>query len=298
MLRFDGLYKSYGVRGMEFSDRVRGLVGGAVAITGYMAPPLKAESKFFVLSREPLSICPFCESDADWPVDIVVVYLRREGPLTEAGARVTVSGRLEIGSWSDPDSGFTTRVADRGALALADVRVVFSQGGACVVAVEAAALSVAQGDLLGISGPSGSGKTTLLHVLAGLLKPNAGSVRWGDDLLTAMREDARDRWRRQHVGFVFQDFHLVPELSARDNVLLPLWFGGWRAPSEAVARATSLLEQVGIPDPERPAGAVVADLLVRSAAEVGATLVLVSHDPAMLGRMAVVRRMEKGVLLA
>jgi hypothetical protein len=114
MLRFDGLYKIYGVRGMEFSDRVRSLAGGAVSITGYMAPPLKAESTFFVLSREPLSICPFCESDADWPVDIVVIYLRRVGPLTEAGARVTVSGRLEIGSWSDPDTGFVSllRVVD------------------------------------------------------------------------------------------------------------------------------------------------------------------------------------------
>jgi hypothetical protein len=108
MLRFDGLYKSYGVRGMEFSDRVRQLAGSAVGITGYMAPPLKAESNFFVLSSQPLSICPFCESDADWPVDIVVIYLRRVAPLTAAGARVTVTGRLEAGSWSDPDTGFVS----------------------------------------------------------------------------------------------------------------------------------------------------------------------------------------------
>jgi hypothetical protein len=108
MLRFDGLYKSYGVRGMEFSDRVRALSGTAVAITGYMAPPLKAESMFFVLSSEPLSICPFCESDANWPVDIVVVYLARVAPLTAAGSRITVSGRLDTGSWSDPDTGFVS----------------------------------------------------------------------------------------------------------------------------------------------------------------------------------------------
>jgi hypothetical protein len=91
MLRFDGLYKSYGVRGMEFSDRVRQLAGSAVGITS-----------------QPLSICPFCESDADWPVDIVVIYLRRVAPLTAAGARVTVTGRLEAGSWSDPDTGFVS----------------------------------------------------------------------------------------------------------------------------------------------------------------------------------------------
>jgi hypothetical protein len=108
MLSFDGLYKSYGVRGMEFSDRVRALSGTAVAITGYMAPPLKAESMFFVLSSEPLSICPFCESDANWPVDIVVVYLARVAPLTAAGSRITVSGRLDTGSWSDPDTGFVS----------------------------------------------------------------------------------------------------------------------------------------------------------------------------------------------
>ena len=114
MLRFDGLYKNYGVRGMEFSDRLVTLSGSVIAITGYMAPPLKAESKFFVLSREPLSICPFCESDANWPVDIVVIYLRRVGPLSEAGARVIVTGRLETGSWTDPESGFVSllRVVD------------------------------------------------------------------------------------------------------------------------------------------------------------------------------------------
>jgi hypothetical protein len=107
-LAFNGLYKSFGVRGMEFSDRVRSLTGSQVDITGYMAPPLKAESTFFVLSSEPLSICPFCESDANWPVDIVVVYLRTIAPLTAAGARITVTGRLDTGSWSDPETGFVS----------------------------------------------------------------------------------------------------------------------------------------------------------------------------------------------
>jgi hypothetical protein len=81
-----------------------------------MAPPLRAESRFFVLTREPLSLCPFCQSDAEWPVDIVVVYLRRDMPLTDAGARVRVDGRLEIGSWTDPDTGFVSllRIVDAG----------------------------------------------------------------------------------------------------------------------------------------------------------------------------------------
>jgi putative ABC transport system ATP-binding protein len=219
---------------------------------------------------------------------------------------------------------------------LSGVRVVFAQGRASsVVAVDAGHLAVEQGTLLGISGPSGSGKTTLLHVLAGLQTPTMGRVRWGADELVGMSEKARDSWRRQHVGFVFQDFHLVPELTARENVLLPLWFARWAVGADAFARATALLQQVGVPDPDRRAsvlsrgeqqrvaiarallcgprliladeptasldaetGAVVADLLVRSAKAAGATLILVSHDPAMLARMQVVRRMDKGVLLA
>jgi hypothetical protein len=107
-LTFAGLYKSIGVRGMEFSDQVRQRAGQRVAIRGYMAPPLKAESRFFVLSSEPLALCPFCQSDADWPVDIVVIYLNRVMPLLSAGQRIDVEGRLELGSWQDPESGFVS----------------------------------------------------------------------------------------------------------------------------------------------------------------------------------------------
>ena len=226
------------------------------------------------------------------------------------------------------------RVPDHGCLTLSDLRVTFGPAAAPVLAVDAASLSVAQGELLGISGPSGSGKTSFLHALAGLLTPACGTIGWGDAILTTMGETARDRWRREHVGFVFQDFHLVPELSALDNVLLTRWFGHWSAGEAATGRAMGLLADVGVPAHRRAAvlsrgeqqrvaiarallsrprliladeptasldaetGAVVADLLVRSARETGATLILVSHDPAMLARMAVVRRMDKGVLLA
>ena len=109
-LSFDGLYKSFGVRGFAFADRVLALKGQVVSLTGYMAPPLRAESSFFVLTREPIAICPFCQSDADWPVDIVVIYLRAETPLVSAGARVAVGGTLDLGSWTDPDSGFVSQI--------------------------------------------------------------------------------------------------------------------------------------------------------------------------------------------
>jgi len=109
-IRFEGLYKSFGVLGFEFSDNVTALRGKDVRIAGYMAPPLKPESHFFVLTREPLAICPFCQSDADWPVDIVVVFMRAATPMVSAGQKVAVSGRLEIGSSTDAETGFVSQI--------------------------------------------------------------------------------------------------------------------------------------------------------------------------------------------
>ena len=84
--------------------------GHRVSLTGYMAPPLAVEATFFVLTREPAAICPFCQSDADWPADIVVVTLSRATPLVSAGTRVTVTGRLEVGSATDPVTGFVSQL--------------------------------------------------------------------------------------------------------------------------------------------------------------------------------------------
>ena len=107
---FDGLYKSFGVLGFEFSDRVQALKGQRIRITGFMAPPLKVESRFFVLTRQPLAICPFCQSDADWPVDIVAVFLKDMTPLFAEGRRVLTTGRLEIGSATDAETGFVSQI--------------------------------------------------------------------------------------------------------------------------------------------------------------------------------------------
>lgn len=109
-LTFDVLYKSFGVLGFQFSDRATFLRGKPVRMIGYMAPPLKSESHFFVLTREPLAICPFCQSDADWPVDIVVVFMRAATPMVSAGQKVAVSGRLEIGSSTDAETGFVSQI--------------------------------------------------------------------------------------------------------------------------------------------------------------------------------------------
>jgi hypothetical protein len=115
LISFGGLYKSFGVLGYEFADHVKSRAGRTVAMMGYMAPPLSVESDFFVLTREPLAICPFCQSDADWPVDILVVYLARATPLVTAGARIMVTGRLEVGSWTDPATGFMSQIRLRDA---------------------------------------------------------------------------------------------------------------------------------------------------------------------------------------
>ncbi|WP_027486727.1 hypothetical protein [Allorhizobium undicola] len=105
---FDQLYGKVGVLGLEFSDLVKQQAGRIVTMQGFMAPPLKAEATFFVLTEIPMALCPFCSSDADWPDNIVVVYLDRKQTFVQPSARIAVTGRLEMGSWTDPDTGFVS----------------------------------------------------------------------------------------------------------------------------------------------------------------------------------------------
>ena len=114
-LGFGDLYKSFGVTGLTFSDAVQALKGQSVQMTGFMAPPLKAEAKFFVLSEIPLSICPFCSSDADWPDDIVVVYLQKKQTFVQYNAGIRVTGILDVGPWIDPETGFVSQLRLRDA---------------------------------------------------------------------------------------------------------------------------------------------------------------------------------------
>jgi len=109
-MRFEEMYKASGVLGLEMSDKLVALNGKPVEIAGFMAPPLKAEAGFFVLTREPVSLCPFCNSDADWPSDIIVVYLRDGVRYTQTNRAIAVSGTLEIGSKLDPKTGFVSLV--------------------------------------------------------------------------------------------------------------------------------------------------------------------------------------------
>ena len=109
-LSFQELYQTRGVLGMVFSEKTRALDHKEVRILGFMAPPLKPEVKFFVLTRAPVALCPFCNSDADWPSDIVVVYPKAREGWSQDGLPVAVRGTLEVGSKVDRETGFVSLV--------------------------------------------------------------------------------------------------------------------------------------------------------------------------------------------
>ena len=115
------------------------------------------------------------------------------------------------------------------------------------------ALDLAPGRLVTLSGPSGSGKSTLLYLLSGLLVPAGGAVVWDGTDLAGLGEGARDRWRLRYAGFVFQNFHLIEELSPLDNVLVPVWFTAFRT-HHWRDRARALLARFGVPEGRRHAG--------------------------------------------
>lgn len=107
-------------------------------------------------------------------------------------------------------------------------------------------LQIARAGITAISGASGSGKTTLLHCLTGIHQPTSGGIRMHETQINALGEANRDTWRRTQVGLVFQDFQLVPEMTALQNVLLPTHFARTSLPSD---RASALLENFGITQP-------------------------------------------------
>ena len=107
-LSFEELYIK-GVLGFSFSPRTKALAGKSAQVTGFMAPPLRVEGRFFVLTKAPVSLCPFCNSDADWPMDILVVYLKSEQTFVQLNRPLLVTGRLELGSFTDSDTGFVSQ---------------------------------------------------------------------------------------------------------------------------------------------------------------------------------------------
>lgn len=121
----------------------------------------------------------------------------------------------------------------------------FGSGEARVEIFRGVDLTVRAGDLLAITGPSGCGKSTLLHLLAGLDTPDAGAVRVDGTDWTALAPEARAALRGATIGFVFQFHHLLPELTAEENVALPLFLAG-RSEAEGRKEAGEVLERVGL----------------------------------------------------
>jgi putative ABC transport system ATP-binding protein len=117
-------------------------------------------------------------------------------------------------------------------------------------ALRGADVTVASGEILAVMGPSGSGKSTLLHCLAGILPPDSGEVWFGDIRLDEMRDQERSALRRRSFGFVFQFGQLVPELTAEENVALPLLLNGGRR-TDALKKARSWFERLGLEGKEK-----------------------------------------------
>ncbi|WP_412504325.1 hypothetical protein [Roseovarius sp. SYSU LYC5161] len=96
--------------GRDFSPLARDLEGTTIDVDGYMAPPLQADSTFFVLTKIPMSVCPFCETEAEWPDDILAIYTRRKFDTVPFNRKIVVTGALALGSYRDPDTGFLSMV--------------------------------------------------------------------------------------------------------------------------------------------------------------------------------------------
>ena len=189
-------------------------------------------------------------------------------------------------------------------------------GGHVVSILKGLNFEVPRKQMVSIVGPSGSGKSTLLGLLAGLDKPTAGSIRLNDQEITTWTESQLAHFRRQNIGYLFQAFHLIPTLTALENVMLPMELSN---DSSASDRARDLLEAVGLQDRQahyptqlsggeqqrvavarafscRPpilladeptgnldsvTGQLVIDLLLRLHRDQGSTLLLVTHDPTL-----------------
>lgn len=119
-ITFDDMYAGSSVLGLTFSDTLKKLSGQRIRIQGFMAPPLKAEADFLVLTKEPVSLCPFCNSDQDWPNDIILVKLGKHRDFVQSNTLIEVTGLLQIGSETDEKTGFVSLVR----LVDADYRIV------------------------------------------------------------------------------------------------------------------------------------------------------------------------------
>src|SRR5229473_8074192 len=214
------------------------------------------------------------------------------------------------------------------------VHKYFTRGSEQIDVLQDLSLEVQEGEFLGLMGPSGSGKTTLLNLIAGLDKPSQGEVWVGGQLISNMSEGELARWRTRHIGFIFQFYHLLPVLTAYENVELPLLLLPLSAAQrrQQVTMALDLValsdrmkhrpgqlsggqqQRVGIAraivtDPtlivaDEPTGDLdsksadeILDLLSELHASMGKTIIMVTHDPRAAARAERVLHLEKGQLV-
>jgi putative ABC transport system ATP-binding protein len=214
---------------------------------------------------------------------------------------------------------------------LNDVHLTLPSEAGPVDILRGVGLSVPRGETVGLVGPSGSGKSTLMAVMAGLERPNRGRVQVAGHPLQDLGEDALALFRRDHVGIVFQSFHLIPTMSALENVAMPLEFAGVR---DAFAGAEAALVEVGLQHRlshypsqlsggeqqrvalaravvRRPSllladeptgnldgatGGAIIELLFRLHRAVNSTLILITHDPVLAERCDRIVHMRDGQL--
>ena len=218
-------------------------------------------------------------------------------------------------------------------LELREVVKHYHAGGEPVRAVDRVSLTVAPGEFVALYGPSGSGKTTLLLLAAGLMTPDAGTVRFGERDISRLSPNDRALYRRREVGFVFQSFHLMPGGTALDNAALKLLSDGWsmnkahraarpwldrvglderlhHKPAELsmgerqrVAIARALVNEPGLLLTDEPTGSLdskrgreTLELLREICHERGIPAVLVTHDPQAVGVVDTVHTLRDGHL--
>src|SRR5918996_4490140 len=220
------------------------------------------------------------------------------------------------------------------ALELRQLSKTYREGEAARVVLRDVSVTIASGEIVVLVGRSGSGKSTLLNLIAGIDRPTAGTVAVNGTDLTRLDEEARTRFRRRHIGFVFQFFNLIPLLTVEENLLLPLDLNG-RADADGVTRARGLLERVGLAGrgdsfPERLSGgeqqrvaiaralihdpaliladeptgnldadtaAGVLDLLDSLAREAGRTVLMATHSREVIGVADRIFTIERGALV-
>jgi putative ABC transport system ATP-binding protein len=223
-------------------------------------------------------------------------------------------------------------ISSDAATALSGVDLSLGRGAARVHILHDIGLTIGHGEAVALLGPSGSGKSTLLMVMTGLESPDSGSIVVAGQNLRALNEDGLARFRGTHIGIVFQAFHLIPTMTALENVAVPLELSG---ASDAFARAKRELAAVGLaarldhypaqlsggeqqrvalaralaPNPtilvadeptgnlDQTTGREIIELLFRGHREHGTTLVLVTHDSALAARCDRVLHMQSGRLV-